>query len=114
MVEPGLEAAWSVVYLTRRASRALARSGRVPIAVRINDYPFRTSAFPTGDGAHQITLNPRLLARVRARPGERVVVVLVVDDPRHPVEYPDIVGRSPPASPSRRPQGRAAPRPSDA
>lgn len=82
-------------------SRKLPSRGRVAVRGTLNGFPFRISAFPTGDGTHQIAVNKAVQSGARTKPGERVHVVLEVDTgPRlvkQPADLTAALGRAPQA-----------------
>jgi hypothetical protein len=75
----GPKGAWVFLDFPVSASKQLGSQGRVPVRGTMNGFAFRISAFPTGDGTHQIAVNKTLQAGAKARPGDRVHVVLEVD-----------------------------------
>ncbi len=75
----GPKGAWVFLDFPKNVSRQLGSRGRVAVRGTLNGFPFRISAFPMGDGRHQIAVNKTLRAGARAKPGDRVVVVLEVD-----------------------------------
>lgn len=48
---------WTFATLPKAASAKLGKKGRVPIRGTINGHPFRSSAFPDGEGAHLVQVN---------------------------------------------------------
>ncbi len=48
---------WSFVTLPKSASTQLPGRGRVAVKGTINGFEFRSSAFPDGDGSHNIQVN---------------------------------------------------------
>lgn len=70
------------------ASKKLPSRGRVSVRGTMNGFPFRISAFPTGDGTHQIAVNKTLQAGAKAAPGERVHVVIEADAGKPVVRVP--------------------------
>lgn len=48
---------WTFVTLPKAASAKLGAKGRVPVQGTINGFAFRGSAFPDGEGSHQIAVN---------------------------------------------------------
>jgi hypothetical protein len=75
----GPKGAWVFLYFPDDADAKLGTKARVPVTGTINGFPFRSSAFPTGDGTHQIAVNKAMQAGAKAEPGDRVKVVLPVD-----------------------------------
>ena len=98
LVAMGPKGAWVFLYLPEKADKLLGTKARVPILGTINGFAFRSSAFPTGDGTHQIAVNKVMQAGAKARPGDRVKVVLHVDTAPRPVKVPrdlkDALGKS--------------------
>jgi hypothetical protein len=87
----GPHGAWVFLDFPVSASRQLGSHGRVPVRGTMNGPPFRISAFPTGDGTHQIAVNKALQAGARATTGDRVHLVLEVDTgPRVVKPSPDL------------------------
>ena len=48
---------WSFVTMPKPASAQLPARGRVAVVGTINGFEFRSSAFPDGDGSHNIQVN---------------------------------------------------------
>lgn len=48
---------WSFVTMPKSASEKLPARGRVAVEGTINGFEFRSSAFPDGDGSHNIQVN---------------------------------------------------------
>ncbi len=84
----GPKGAWVFLYFPEDASKKLGSRGRVPVVGTINGFPFRSSAFPTGDGTHQIAVNRAMQAGAKARPGNPVKVILRVDTATRAVKVP--------------------------
>ena len=57
---------WSFVTMPKPASAQLPARGRVAVTGTINGFEFRSSAFPDGDGSHNIQVNGTM--REGARP----------------------------------------------
>lgn len=88
-LEPmGPKGSWVFVYLPRKASEALGSRGRVAVVGTINGFPFRSSAFPTGDGTHQVAVNKAMQTGAKAKPGDKVEIALRVDTAPRTVEVP--------------------------
>jgi len=60
----------------------------VPVVGAINGFGFRSSAFPTGDGTHHITVNRVMREGAGAEAGDRATVVIEVDTKPRVVEVP--------------------------
>jgi hypothetical protein len=88
LVSAGPNGAWTRLILPKEISALLGSKARVPVAGTINGYKFQTSAFPTGDGTHMITVNTQLQAGAKVKPGETVEVALQLDRSARVVEVP--------------------------
>ncbi|HEY7588649.1 MAG TPA: YdeI/OmpD-associated family protein [Thermoplasmata archaeon] len=84
----GPKGAWVFLYLPKEASEKLGSRGRVPVTGSMNGFSFRSSAFPRGDGTHQIAVNKAMQAGAKANPGDTVKVVLRVDTGARGVDVP--------------------------
>lgn len=76
LVARGPKGAWVFLDFPVGASKKLPSRGRVAVRGTMNGFAFSISAFPTGDGTHQIAVNKTLQAGAKAKPGERVHVIL--------------------------------------
>jgi hypothetical protein len=77
--------------LPRKESAKFGVRGRVPVAGSLNGYSFRSSIFPTGDGAHYMAVNKEVRAGAGVAVGDRVKVTMEVDTKPRTVELaPDI------------------------
>ena len=88
LIARGPKGAWVFLDFPVSASKQLGSPGRVPVRGTMNGHPFRISAFPTGDGTHQIAVNKALQSGADAKPGDRVRVVLQVDTEPREVKPP--------------------------
>lgn len=79
LIARGPKGAWVFLDFPGAASKKLPSRGRVAVRGTMNGFAFRISAFPTGDGTHQIAVNKALQAGANAGPGDRVHVVLEAD-----------------------------------
>ncbi len=89
LVARGPKGAWVFLDFPVAVSRKLPTRGRVAVRGTMNGFPFRISAFATGDGTHQIAVNKALQAGAKAVPGDRVRVVLEVDTRPRTVKVPE-------------------------
>lgn len=62
--------------------------GRVPVKGTINGFPFRSSLMNMGDG-HMMAVNAQMRAGARCKAGDRVSVVMELDEGERKVELPD-------------------------
>jgi hypothetical protein len=75
------------------ASRKLGTRARVQVAGTINGFPIRTSAFPMGGNTHMILVNKEMQKTAQIGAGNRVKVVIEVDEkPRVLTIPPDFKG----------------------
>jgi hypothetical protein len=78
--------------LPRKESAKFGVRGRVPVTGSMNGYKFRSSIFPTGDGAHFMAVNREV--RAGAGAGDRVKVVMEVDTQPRTVELAPDIGKA--------------------
>lgn len=77
--------------LPRKESAKFGVRGRVPVTGTLNGYKFRSSIFPTGDGAHYMAVNREVRDGAGVEVGDRVEVSMEVDTKPRTVELaPDI------------------------
>lgn len=88
LIARGPKGAWVFLDFPVAASRKLPSRGRVAVRGTMNGFPFTISAFPTGDGTHQIAVNKALQAGAKAAPGDRVHVVVEADTGPRTVKVP--------------------------
>jgi hypothetical protein len=84
----GPKGAWVFLYFPDDADAKLGTKARVPVMGTINGFSFRSSAFPTGGGTHQIAVNKAMQPGAKAEPGDRVKVVLHLDTAPRTVVVP--------------------------
>jgi hypothetical protein len=63
------------------------RKGRVPVKGTINGFPFRSSLMNMGDG-HCMAVNAQMRAGAKCKAGDRVEVVMELDEEKRVVEVP--------------------------
>jgi hypothetical protein len=78
-VGPGESAAWVSLDLPKDVSAKLPSRGTVPIAGKINGFPFRTSVMPDGKGSHSMMVNKTMREGGKVGPGDEVTVVFAID-----------------------------------
>ncbi len=77
--------------LPRKESVKFGVRGRVPVTGSLNGYKFRSSIFPTGDGAHFMAVNREVRAGAGVAVGDRVKVAMELDTkPRTVALAPDV------------------------
>jgi len=68
--------------------KVFQRKGRVPVKGTINGFPFRSSLMNMGEG-HMMAVNAQLRAGAKCKAGDRVRVVLELDEEKRAVEVPE-------------------------
>jgi hypothetical protein len=89
LIARGPGKAWVFLDFPVAVSKKLPTRGRVALRGTMNGFAFRISAFPTGDGTHQIAVNKALQAGARARPGDRVHMTIEVERAPPVVKVPE-------------------------
>jgi Bacteriocin-protection, YdeI or OmpD-Associated/Domain of unknown function (DUF1905) len=74
--------------LPKRESAKFGVRGRVPVTGTINDYPFRSSIFPVGDGTHYMAVNRAVREGANVAAGDRVRVLMEADTAERAVVIP--------------------------
>jgi hypothetical protein len=74
--------------LPRKESTKFGVRGRVPVTGTLNGYAFRSSIFPTGDGAHYMAVNREVREGAGVAAGDRVKVTMEVDTAPRTVAIP--------------------------
>ncbi|MBD0325611.1 MAG: DUF1905 domain-containing protein [Pyrinomonadaceae bacterium] len=74
--------------LPKKESAKFGVRGRVPVTGTINDYPFRSSIFPIGDGTHYMAVNRAVRSGAGVSAGDRVRVVMETDTAERTVTLP--------------------------
>ena len=67
---------WTFVTMPKKASQQLPARARVPIEGTINGFPFRSSAFPDGEGSHNIQINTIMREGANASVGKTAKFVI--------------------------------------
>ncbi len=61
---------WVIIRIPFDVVKIWGKRGQLRVKGEINDFPFRTSLFPTGKGKHCLLVNKRMQAGANAGPGE--------------------------------------------
>ena len=77
-----------VIRVPFDARKVFGMPARVPVRGTINGFPFRSSIFPAGDGAHYMAVNREVREGAGVRGGETISVVMGRDDEPRTVEPP--------------------------
>jgi len=67
---------WTFVTMPRTASEKLPKRGRIAIEGTVNGFAFKTSAFPDGNGSHNIQLNGTMREGAKAAVGDTAAFVI--------------------------------------
>ena len=84
----GPKGAWTALALSPKQSAALGSKVRVPVVLTVKEKPCRTSARPKGNGAHVIQINKTMQWGTGLEAGDRMKVILTIDDQPSPVIVP--------------------------
>ena len=84
----GSKGAWTALALSPKQSAALGSKVRVPVVLTVKEKPYRTSAWPKGNGAHVIQFNKTMQWGTGLEAGDRMKVILAIDDQPSPVIVP--------------------------
>lgn len=85
----GPKGAWAFLPIPFDVERQFGSRARVAVVGTINDYPFRSSIMPQGDGTHAMMVNKALKAGARASVGDTVDVIMDVDKAVRKVALPE-------------------------
>ena len=88
LVGAGPGKAWTFLELPKSASAKLGTRGRAAVIGTMNGFSIRTSLSPSGTGTHLMTVNKQMQAGAKARPGDRVSVVIELDTKPRVVKVP--------------------------
>ena len=84
----GPKGAWTALALSPKQSAALGGKARVPVVLTVKEKSCRTSAWPNGNGAHVIQSNRTMQRETGQSAGDRMKVILAIDDQPSPVIVP--------------------------
>ncbi len=88
LVGRGPKLAWVFLAIPFDVHEVLGSRARVPVRGTLNGFPFRNSLLPNGDGTHSMAVNKQLLAGARAKAGDTVSAVMVLDTAERTVAVP--------------------------
>ncbi|HWG92146.1 MAG TPA: YdeI/OmpD-associated family protein [Candidatus Thermoplasmatota archaeon] len=95
---------WTFATMPKTASAKLGKKGRVPITGTINGFPFRTSAFPDGEGSHLFNVNADMRKGAGLDQGETAEFVIEVATDEVKVAVPADLKRALAAHPGAKAQ----------
>jgi hypothetical protein len=84
----GDNGAWTVLKVPFRVEEAFGSRARVAVRGAINGFAFRSSLFPSGDGAHVMMVNKAMQKGAGVGPGDVVRVTMEPDTEPRAVEVP--------------------------
>ena len=84
----GPKGAWTALALSPKQSAALGSKVRVPVVLTVKEKPYRTSAWPKGNGAHVIQINKTMQRETGLSVRDRTKVTLAIDDQPRTVIIP--------------------------
>jgi hypothetical protein len=94
-LEPrGPGGAWTFLRIPFDVNKAFGSKGRVSVTGTINNFRFRSSIFPEGDGTHILWVNKAIQKGARVKPGGPVQVSLSLDLARRVVAIPSYFKRA--------------------
>ena len=84
----GPKGTWPALALSPKQSAALGSKVRVPVVLTVKEKPYRTSAWPNGNGAHVVQINKTMQRKTGLEARDRMKVTLAIDDQPSPVIVP--------------------------
>ncbi len=84
----GPKGAWVFLDLPKRSADEFGTKARVSVKVTVGGKTFRVSAFPDGEGGHQLNFNKAMQAAADWSPGKTVEVVVEADTAPRTVALP--------------------------
>ena len=89
LVGRGPHGAWAFLPIPFNVTQVFGKRSRVFVKGSINDFAFRSSLMPEGDGTHSMIINNALRTGAKAEIGDIVRVVLALDESERVVDVPD-------------------------
>ncbi|HLH35942.1 MAG TPA: YdeI/OmpD-associated family protein [Alloacidobacterium sp.] len=80
---------WTFVTMPKEASEKLPKRGRTAVEGTINGFPFKTSAFPDGEGSHQFMVNGTMRAGAKTAVGDTATFIIQPVSDAVEFEIPD-------------------------
>ncbi len=88
LMAKGPGGAWTFLPIPLKVSQAFGSKSRIPVAGTMNDFPFRNSLMPEGDGTHSMMVSKELQAGSNAHAGDTVSITLELDTEERNIEAP--------------------------
>lgn len=80
---------WTILTIPLEVSSTFGTKAQVKVKGTINDYPFRSTALPTGDGTHYLVVSKAIRDHIQANQGDTVKVGLEIDTEVRKAEIPE-------------------------
>jgi Domain of unknown function (DUF1905)/Bacteriocin-protection, YdeI or OmpD-Associated len=88
LIRPEGVGTWTYLNIPGEISAIFSSKGQVKVKGTINEYPFRSTALPRGDGTHYLVVGKEIRERIQSNQGDTVRVVLELDKDERLVEVP--------------------------
>ncbi len=89
LIRPEGVGTWIFLNIPAEVSASFNSRGQVKVKGSINEYPFRTTALPMGDGSHYLVVGKGIRDQIGASQGDTVRVLLEMDLAERMVDVPD-------------------------
>ncbi len=89
LVRPEGVGTWTFINIPLQVSAGFGAKGQVRVKGTINDYPFRSTALPMGDGKHYLVVGKEIRDAIAVAQGDTVKVWLELDLEERRVEVPE-------------------------
>jgi uncharacterized protein YdeI (YjbR/CyaY-like superfamily) len=84
---------WVIIHIPFDAAKVWGLRGQVKVKGEINEFPFRSTLFPTGDGGHTLVVNKRMQKGARVIEGNIARFELEMDREVRTVTIPEELER---------------------
>jgi hypothetical protein len=89
LVRPEGVGTWTYLNIPPHVSATFGSKGQVKVKGKINGYPFRSTALPTGDGSHYLVVAKSIRDQIKAVQGDTVTVMMELDIEERQVDVPE-------------------------
>jgi uncharacterized protein YdeI (YjbR/CyaY-like superfamily) len=79
---------WTVVRIPFDAAKLWSKRGQLRVRGAINNFEFRATLFPDGDGGHYLLVNKKMQKGGHAQPGDKANFTLEPDTAERPIVLP--------------------------
>ena len=80
---------WTYLDVPFNVEDAFCKKGQVKVKGTINDFPYRSSVMPHGDGTHYMVVNQTIREAIGLNRGDKVNVTMEIDLEPRTVEVPE-------------------------